>query len=111
MNQSTKKQLIAMITGLAQMQMNALEVMEAGFQVVNARISNQAALLGLVVELMRERFSGDDQDLVKILEIIDGDAEIAKELKRQAGRYQFERDQLAAAYESMKAILAGMPDE
>ncbi len=111
MNQKDKKQLISLVTGLAQMQMNALEVMEDSFRVVNARISNQATMLGLVVELMRGRFAGDDQDLVKILELIDADASIAKELERQADRYQFQRDQGSAALEGMKAILAAMPDE
>lgn len=100
-----------MIVSLSRTRLHDLEAMTEGFRVVNERISIQGKLLGIVVELMRDRFSGDDQDLLKILEFIDADADNAKELERQADRYQFRRDQAAAAVEEMQARLERMPDE
>jgi len=105
------KQFMSMIVSLSRTRLHDLELMLEGFRVVNERVSVQGKLFGIVVELMRDRFTGDIQDLEQILEFIARDSAWAKELERQADRYQFRSDQAAAVVEEMRARLARIPDE
>ena len=103
------KQLLKLIGSLFQARINDLEAGDLIDRVLISRLDHQKRLLGLLVELQRDRFSGNEAELEEMSQMIAAD-DSGELLVRIMNRTQQERDKLAAMVIELNERIERMPD-
>jgi hypothetical protein len=107
----TTKEMLEMVATLVKTRMNDLETMDQNQRLLHERISHQASLIGLLVEVARGGFSGSEEAWDKITECLKTDRQVAAQISRQADRLQASRDQTEAALATFQAAIKQGPAE
>ena len=104
------QRILGMVVSLLKGRFNDLEARDQMFRDLSSRIDHQNEIIGVLVDLQSDCFSGNQDVLDKLAKIIEAD-DFGNEITRILDHDQFERDQMAAMIAEFEELLKRQTDE
>ncbi len=105
------KSLARMQVTLLELRMKDLKKADLQIRALHSVLINQGSLLGLVIELLKDRFAGDGADLESIEKLLLNSQALSEEMIRLMERQIGPRDQQEAVIEDFKRAVDSLPDD
>lgn len=96
---------------LLELRIKDLERVDQQVRALHSAQIIQGNLLGLLVDLFRNRFAGDGTDLEAIEKVLLQSQALSKGIMRAMDKEIGPRDQAEGFVEDLKAIVEGLPDD
>lgn len=96
---------------LLEFRLKDMERTDRQFRALHSALITQGKLLGLVIDLLKDRFMADGGDLKEIGKILLKSQASSQKVIRAMERETGPRDQLEALIEDFKALVETLPDD